>query len=163
MSRKIAYGGMLLGINIILLLLINIIPMNTLFLMGLASLPISIVIMESGTKTGIAFYIASVALGFIVMNSKFQWILYSLTFGVYGLVKYLIEQNRPIVVEYILKIVFANIIIVVTYFILKPFVYIPVNLFTIALFEVTFIVYDCIYTRFIDYYELKIRKIIKDI
>ena len=163
MSRKIAYGGMLLGINIILLLLINIIPMNTLFLMGLASLPISIVIMESGAKTGLAFYLASVSLGFIVMNSKFQWILYSLTFGVYGLVKYLIEQDRAIVVEYILKIVFANIIIVVTCFILKPFVYIPVNLFTIALFEVLFIVYDYIYTRFIDYYELKIRKIIKDI
>lgn len=162
MSKKIAYGGMLLGVNVILLLLINIIPMNTLFLMGLASLPISIVIMESGAKTGVVFYLASVALGFIVMNSKFQWILYSLTFGVYGLVKYLIEQDRPIVLEYILKIVFANIIIVVTYFALKPFVYIPVNLFTILSFEVVFIVYDYIYTNFIDYYESKLSKIIKN-
>lgn len=163
MSRRIAYGGMLLGVNIILLLLINIIPMNTLFLMGLASLPISVVIMEQGPKSGVAFYLASIVLGFIVMNSKLQWILYTLTFGIYGLIKYLIEQDRHIFWEYILKIIFANIIIVLVYFILRAFVYIPVNLFTILCFEVAFIVYDYVYTRFIEYYDTKLRKIIKDI
>lgn len=163
MSRKVAYGGMLLGINIILLLLINVIPMNTLFLMGLASLPISIVIMENGPKSGVAFYLASVVLGFIVMNNKAEWVLYTLTFGVYGLIKYVVEQDRPIYLEYILKIVFANIVIVLVYLILRAFIYIPVNLLTIALFEVAFIIYDYVYTKFIEYYDIKLRKIIKDI
>ncbi|MGL5312316.1 MAG: hypothetical protein ACRC92_03610 [Peptostreptococcaceae bacterium] len=163
MSRRIAYGGMLLGVNVILLLLINIIPMNTLFLMGLASLPISVVIMENGPKSGVAFYLASVVLGFIVMNSKSQWILYALTFGVYGLIKYLIEQDRPVYLEYILKIIFANIIIILVYFILRAFVYIPLNLLAIAFFEVAFIVYDYVYSKFIEYYNEKLRKIIKGI
>lgn len=163
MSRRIAYGGMLLGVNIILLLLINVIPMNTLFLMGLASLPISVVIIEHGPKSGVAFYLASIVLGFIVMNSKSQWLLYTLTFGVYGLIKYLIEQDRPILWEYILKIIFANTVIVLVYFILRAFVYIPVNLFTILCFEVAFIVYDYVYTRFIEYYDIKLRKVIKGI
>ena len=59
MSKKISYSGILLAINIILLILINVIPMNTIFLMGLASLPISIIIMEYGPKSGFVFYIAS--------------------------------------------------------------------------------------------------------
>ena len=70
MSKKIAYSSILLAINLILLILINIIPMNTLFLMGLASLPISIIIMEYGPKGGVIFYIASVLLGFIIINNN---------------------------------------------------------------------------------------------
>ena len=84
MSKKIAYSSILLAINLILLILINIIPMNTLFLMGLASLPISIIIMEYGPKSGVIFYIASVLLGFIIINNKVQWVLNSFTFCGYG-------------------------------------------------------------------------------
>ena len=161
MSRKIAYGGILLALNCIILLLVNIIPINTLFLLGLASLPISIVIMEYGPKAGIIFYIGSVLLSFMLMTNKSQWILYILTFGVYGLIKYLIEQNRSFIQEYIIKLIVANILIVITYFILKSFVYIPVNIITIVIFEISFIIYDFVYSRFIDYYNDKLRKLVK--
>ena len=163
MSKKVAYGGTLLAVNIVLLLLTNIIPINTLFLMGLASLPISIVIMEWGPKSGVAFYVGSVVLSFIVMANKGQWVLYILTFGIYGIVKYIIEQDRPIYMEYILKILFANIVILAVYFLLKQFVYIPISLITILAFEVVFMVYDHMYTLFIGYYSQKLRKIIKNI
>ena len=123
MSKKISYSGIILAINLILLILINVIPMNTIFLMGLASLPISIIIMEYGPKSGFVFYIASVILGFIIINSKFQWILNTFTFSIYGLIKYIIERDRPIYTEYILKMLFANIAIFIVYLILKPFVY----------------------------------------
>ena len=160
MSRKIAYGGILLAINSILLLLVNVIPINTLFLLGLASLPIAIVIMEWGPKAGVIFYIGSVLLSFMLMANKSQWILYIFTFGIYGLVKYIIEQDRRFIQEYIIKLICANILIVITYFILKPFVYIPVNIITIAIFEVAFIIYDFVYSSFIDYYNDKLRKLV---
>ncbi len=160
MSRKVAYGGILLAINSILLLLVNVIPINTLFLLGLASLPIAIVIMEWGPKAGVIFYIGSVLLSFMLMANKSQWILYIFTFGIYGLVKYIIEQDRSFIQEYIIKLICANILIVITYFILKPFVYIPVNIITIAIFEVAFIIYDFVYSRFIDYYNDKLRKLV---
>lgn len=163
MSKKIAYSGILLSINLILLIIINVIPINTLFLMGLASLPISIIIMEYGPKNGFVFYIASVILGFIVINSKFQWIVNTFTFGIYGLIKYMIERDRPIYIEYFLKMIFANMAILIVYFILKPFVYIPVNLFTILSFEILFVVYDNMYSLFIEYYNIKLKKIIKQI
>lgn len=162
MSKKVAYGGILLAVNIILLLFLNIIPTNTLLIMGLASLPISIVIMEFGPKSGVAFYIASIVLGFIVMTNKSHWVIYVFTFGVYGLIKYIIERDLPVYVEILLKLVFANIVLVFLYFILKPFLYIPVKLGLIAMFEVVFILYDYMYSSFIDYYNNKLKnKLIK--
>lgn len=160
MSKKISYGGILLALNIILLLLVNIIPINTLFLMGLASLPISIIIMEWGPKLGTIFYMASVILSFIVMANKFQWILYIFTFGIYGLIKYVIEKDRSFLIEYIMKLISANILIFIAYFILKNFIYIPINFITIVIFEMAFIIYDYVYSRFIDYYNVRLRKII---
>ena len=163
MSKKIAYSAILLAVNLILLILINIIPMNTLFLMGLASLPISIIIMEYGPKSGLIFYIASVLLGFIVISNKFQWVLNTFTFSVYGLIKYIIERDRTIYTEYLFKIVFANIAIFVVYMILRQYIYIPINLIMILTFEVLFIVYDNIYSLFIEYYDTKLKRIIKKI
>ena len=160
MSKKVAYSGILLGVHTILLILINIIPMNTLFIMGISSLIISIIIMEFGPKSGVVFYLASIILSFLVINNKAQWVLYNLTFGVYGLIKYIIEQDRSIYLEYILKIIFANILLMITYFILRGFIYIPINILTILAFQVVFMIYDSVYTKFIDYYETKIRKII---
>lgn len=160
MSKKVAYSGILLGVHTILLILINIIPMNTLFIMGISSLIISIIIMEFGPKSGVVFYLASIILSFLVINNKAQWVLYNLTFGVYGLIKYIIEQDRSIYLEYILKIIFANILLMITYFILRGFIYIPINILIIIAFQVVFMIYDSVYTKFIDYYETKIRKII---
>lgn len=162
MSKKVAFGGILLALNIILLILINIIPINTLFIMGLASLPISIIIMEFGPKSGVIFYIGSIILGFIVMTNKFQWILYTTTFGVYGLIKYMVERDLPIYIEYILKLLFANIIMIVLYLTLKQFIYIPINIITITGFEIAFVIYDNVYSSFIDYYNHKLRKNIKN-
>lgn len=161
MGRKIAYGGILLSLNCIILMLVNVIPINTLFLLGLASLPISIIIMEYGPKIGLIFYIGSTLLSFIIMSNKFQWILYIFTFGIYGLIKYLIEQNRNFIQEYIIKLIVGNILIIIVYLILKSFIYIPINIFSIFIFEIAFIIYDIVYSRFIDYYNDKFRKLIK--
>ncbi len=161
MSRKIAYGGMLLALNCIILLLINILPINTLFLLGLSSLPIAVVIMEYGPKAGVIFYMGSFLLSFMILANKSQWILYIFTFGIYGLVKYMIEKDRSFVQEYVLKLLSANILIIITYFILRPFIYIPVNIITIIVFEISFIIYDFVYSKFIDYYNLKLRKLVQ--
>lgn len=161
MSKKIAYTGILLSLNIILLLLSNIIPINTVFFMGLASFLISIVIMEYGFKLGILFYIASSVLSFLVLPNKAQWVIYVFTFGIYGLIKYLVEKDRPFYIDLLFKLVYANLIILSLYFMLKGIIYIPINIFTILVFQFAFLIYDYVYTLFIDYYEQRIRKIIK--
>ena len=160
MSKKIAYSGILLAVDILLFFMLNVFQTNTIFILGLASLPIAIIIMNWGPKTGAIFYIASVILGFMVINNKAHWIIYVFTFGVYGLIKYLIEQERPIYVEYILKLVYANIALAIVYFIVRQFVYVPEQWYLILLFEVVFLVYDYAYSLFIDYYNQRLKNMI---
>ncbi|MCI6739096.1 MAG: hypothetical protein MR593_13370 [Intestinibacter sp.] len=160
MSKKIAYSGILLAVDILLFVMLNVFQTNTIFILGLASLPIAIIIMNWGPKTGAIFYIASVILGFMVINNKAHWIIYVFTFGVYGLIKYLIEQERPIYVEYILKLVYANIALAIVYFIVRQFVYVPEQWYLILLFEVVFLVYDYAYSLFIDYYNQRLKNMI---
>lgn len=160
MSKKMAYSGILLGLNIVLLLISNLISINTMFFMGLASLIISVIVMEYGVNTGVVFYIASIILSFVVMPNKAQWLLYILTFGIYGLVKYFIEKGRPIYIEVILKLIFANLVAVILYLILKNIVIIPINIITIIVYQVAFLVYDYVYSLFIEYYNEKIKRII---
>ena len=160
MSKKMAYSGILLGLNIVLLLISNLISINTMFFMGLASLIISVIVMEYGVNTGVVFYIASIILSFVVMPNKSQWLLYTLTFGIYGLVKYFIEKGRPIYIEVILKLIFANLVAVILYLILKNIVIIPINIITIIVYQVAFLVYDYVYSLFIEYYNEKIKRII---
>ena len=50
MGRKIAYTGMLLAVDVTIFLMVNLFQTNTIFLLGLASLPIAIVIMNWGQK-----------------------------------------------------------------------------------------------------------------
>lgn len=159
MGRKIAYTGILLAVDVTIFLMVNLFQTNTIFLLGLASLPIAIVIMNWGPKTGIVFYLASVILSFIAMANKIHWAIYTLTFGIYGLIKFLIEQDRPIILEYILKLLYANIALVILYFIAKQFVYVPSKWYLVLLFEVVFLIYDYVYSLFIDYYDQKLKHI----
>jgi hypothetical protein len=144
----------------ILLMLINIVPINTLFIMAIASLILSIVIMEFGIKYGVVFYIGVVLLSFLLVVNRFHWIMYISTFGAYGIVKYLAEKNKSIVLEMILKLVFANVAVILLYLFFRSFIFIPINIILIIGFEVIFIVYDYMYSRFIREYNLKFRTIL---
>jgi hypothetical protein len=161
MSKNIAYSGLLLALNIVLLILSFVIPTNTLFFMGLASLPISIVIIEQEIKNGIIFYIASIILSFLFMPDKLNWLFYTFTFGLYGIIKYFIERDRKLIIEYILKLGIFNIIMGIGYFFVKELIYVPINIITILASQLIFIVYDYAYGRFVDYYYNEIRKRIR--
>ena len=51
--------------------------------------------------------------------------------------------------------------VLILYFIVREFVHVPMNIISIVIFEVVFVVYDYMYSRFIDYYNLKLKSIIK--
>lgn len=90
-AKKMAFGGMLLALTIVCMLLGSIIETNTLFLLAAASFFVGIVLREFGEKTGIAFYIAGVLLGLIVAPNKF----YVLSYAAMGLYILVIELAWP--------------------------------------------------------------------
>ncbi|MEF9945425.1 MAG: hypothetical protein RR869_00155 [Lachnospiraceae bacterium] len=79
-GKKIAVAGLLLALTEIFLIASSVLEFNTLFLLGIASFAVGIMIREYGIKLGAAFYVASILLGFILAPNK----LYCVTFGAMG-------------------------------------------------------------------------------
>ncbi len=79
-AKTIAFGGLLLALSVVFMALGSVIETSTLFLLAAASYFVGIVIREFGLKTGVAFYLAAVLLGFITAPNKF----YVITFTAMG-------------------------------------------------------------------------------
>lgn len=86
-AKKIAFGGVLLAVTVLCMLLGSIIESNTLFLLAAASFFVGIMLREFGVKTGAAFYLAGVLLGLITAPNKF----YVISYAAMGLYILLIE------------------------------------------------------------------------
>lgn len=76
-AKKLAFGGLLLALTVICMVLGSVIESSTLFLLAAASFFVGIVIRETGLLTGAAFYLAGVLLGFMLAPNK----LYVLTYA----------------------------------------------------------------------------------
>lgn len=157
-SKKMAFGGILLALDAILFMLINFIPMNTIFFMALASLISSIIVIEFGEKMGTIFTVASIFISFIIIANKAQWFVFAISFAVYGIVKSLIERGRNMIVEYGMKIVFANVVLFIIYSVLKSFIQIKFISVLVVGFNITFLIFDLFYSQFINMYQNKWRK-----
>lgn len=79
-AKKMAFGGLLLALTIVCMVLGSVIESNTLFLLAAASYFVGIFIREAGMRTGGAFYLAAVLLGFMVAPNK----LYVVSFAAMG-------------------------------------------------------------------------------
>jgi hypothetical protein len=86
-AKKMAFLGLLLSIDVILIILSGVFEFNTLFLLGAAAFCVGIAIREVGLSLGLGFYIASVILGFMLAPNK----LYCITYG--GMGMYIIARE----------------------------------------------------------------------
>lgn len=161
-SKSISYTGILMALNLVLLFSINYIPFNTLFIMAISSLFVAVIIIEFGLKVGFAYTVGINMLAFFVIYNKAQFIMYVLTFGIYGITKALIEKIDNIIVQGLVKLIYANIILAVVVYFVSQIVFLPeLTVHLIIAFEIGFIVYDYVFSKGIDYYEEKLAKYIK--
>lgn len=84
-AKKAAFGGVLLALTILFMVLGSMIETSTLFLLAAASYFVGIVFREFGGKTGAAFYLAGVLLGAFLAPNKFYVASYA-AMGLYILV-----------------------------------------------------------------------------
>ena len=80
-AKRIAVSGLMLALTVVFISMGSIIETNTLFLLAAASYFVGIIIREFQIKTGFAFYLAGVLLGFMVSPNK----LYVITYAAMGL------------------------------------------------------------------------------
>ena len=87
-AKKLVMSGMFLAVSMICMMLGSVIQTNTLFLLAAASYFVGIVLRECGGKLGVAFYVAAILLGWMLVPEK----LYVGSYAAMGL--YILLEDR---------------------------------------------------------------------
>jgi len=167
-SKKIALNGILAALAVICIFLATILPTSRLSFYALSSFLIAIIIIEYDAKTAFIFYIVTNIISFFLIPDKIKIIPYSIFFGIYGIVKYYIEKINKIVLEYVLKYIYFNVCVLVLFLLFKDLIVADLNIdikyllwIGFLVMEIIFILYDYIYSLFIQYYIKKLRRYLK--
>lgn len=160
-AKSIAESGILVTLTLIILYAASIISISTLSILTVASCLIPISIIRTSIKGTILVYIASSILSFFLTPVNIAF-LYTLFFGIYGIVKYFIEKRRNIVIEIFLKLLSFNILLSLMYFVISNFldtfnIKSPIYLMWIA-GQIGFLIYDYALTLIISFYLNRIHK-----
>ncbi|ADK13361.1 MULTISPECIES: hypothetical protein [Clostridium] len=165
-TSNITKGGFLTTLGVILVYLSGIVPVNKASLLALASFIIPLSVLVTGYKNAITIYAATSLLSLLICGFKITVLSYIVFFGLYGLIKYLVEKLRKLPLEIILKLAFFNICLLVLFLLYSLFfpglLKIKISPYLIVLgTEIAFVIYDYLLTLFINYVNRYILKIIK--
>ncbi|HBN85808.1 MAG TPA: hypothetical protein DDZ89_18425 [Clostridiales bacterium] len=157
-TKKIAMGGILTALTVLAVFSASFAPSGKISIYVLASFFTAISIIHSDIKFGLLFYITTSVLSWIVLPNKMAVVPYIGFFGWYGIVKALIEKLNRRSLEWIIKIIIMNLVMVAAFFFFqsflpeidlsKPWIW-PVIL---VLLQVIYVIYDYVFTLIIDYY-----------
>lgn len=164
-TKRITVSGILLALVVIVLYFESIMPTNRLALYALSSFFVSVIIIEFGIKSGWLFYAASAIMALIIIPDKIGLTPYMIFFGIYGIIKFYIEKLDKLPYEYVLKMLFFNACMVTAIILVKEIFIESVKInfpwwIVILLFEFVFVIYDYVYSLFIQYYKNRVKKIL---
>lgn len=165
-TSNITKGGIYTALSLLFIYLSNILPTNKFFILIIVSCIIPISIITTNFKNSVTIYVATSLLSLLLLGIKLNVLSYIIFFGSYGFVKYYIEKINKLVIEILLKLVFANICAVIIYFFYRLLFVDIINLkFPIALIilavEIIFLLYDYALTLFISYVDRNYLKRLK--
>lgn len=167
MSRRIALGGILTALCVLLNYVAAFMPSGKLGIYVLSSLAIAAAIVELDIKGATTVYAASAILIFLLSGNINTLLLFTLFFGIYPIVKYYAEKQRRASVEMLIKYIGFNVLAVLGYFVYwMIFGISPVSLNILSPWmiagvilgaEVIFLIYDYVLSRLIRYYINRIK------
>ena len=163
-ASRVAWGGVLAALSLLLLYLATMLPSGRIGMVAVAGLVPAVGVISGGLATGFLSYGAAGLLGLLLLPDKGSALLYVLFFGLYPMIKYLIERLRKLPLELVLKLVFFNLILIVFLFgfsallfpMLPQIMHTPLLLFGIG--NVVFLIYDYGFSKLITVYAVRIRK-----
>lgn len=160
-AKELTLNAILIALTIIILFLNNIMPISTLTFLTISSLLVPIAIIRGSLRGAFLVYIGSSILGFLLLPKDIV-LFYFIFFGIYGIIKHYIEKLNKFYLEVILKLIFFNIILLISYFFLNEFININENNLPLyALFilgQAAFLIYDYALTVLISWYLSQIHK-----
>lgn len=165
-SRQITLGSIITVLSIILIYFTSFLPTMKVFLISLSSFLIAILIIEVGKKSAILSFIATSILGLLLIPNKTVIIPYISFLGFYALVKLYIEKLDKLMLEWVLKLIVFNISLIVNYIIFTKLFISNLNLplsigIVFFVLQIVFIIYDFTFSLFVEYYNTRIKKLIR--
>ena len=107
-AGKVAYPAILSALALILVYLGSIAPTGSWGIVAAAGLLPAAAVISVSLKAGFFCWAASALLAFLLAPDKFCALLFGVLFGLYPMVKSLVEQLRKKPLEYALKLAFFN-------------------------------------------------------
>ena len=169
MTKRIAFSAIAMALTVVCLFGASTIPTAKISLLAIATVFGAVTVYEYGPKYGFIHYIGVSILSLLLAPKKSTVLIYIVFLGYYPLVKLYIEQIDKVVKEWVIKIIFFNVFLVIAYTIFKMFL-IPIFNTTIVVFilkylaliiiglELVFVIYDVVLSYLIAYYKKFISK-----
>lgn len=162
-SEIVAFGVVLTGLSLLLILLTRAIPFAEMALPAVAGALLIVGVMELGPKWSAVIYAAVSLFALIFTFDNGAAFYYIVFFGLYSIVKNHIEHLHSKPLQWVVKIIFFNLCAVALYFIISavsglPSAFAKYGLPIIAVAaNAIFIVYDIALSRLIVTYVFKLR------
>lgn len=166
-SAKVAYPAILGAVSLILVYVASAVPSGSWGFVAVAGLLPAAAVISVSMQAGFLCWAGVSILAFLLVPGKFCALLYAALFGLYPMVKALIERLRRRVPEYLLKLVFFNAAFTLIYLVMRTAVLdsLPDALGTTWLLyvvgNVVFLLYDFGFSKLIGFYIARIGRAVR--
>ena len=113
--QLIALTGLLSAVCLVLLFLAGVAPSGWTGLTAISGLAVAVAVSAAGYLSGVLCYLVSGILALLLVPGKHAAILFLCLFGIYPIVKNLLEKIKSRVVELVLKLIFCEAVLGMLY------------------------------------------------
>ncbi len=170
-THHLALCAMICALSVAFMFLTGLIPIGTYALPCISGILLAIIVIESGYAASLSVYLCVSVLSFLLSADKEAALYYTAFFGIYPILKGLIERIKLPIIILIIKLLSFNVCVITAFFISIYILFVPKESFELFgiyipwLFLIVgngvFIVYDVVFTRLIASYVTKWRKLLK--
>lgn len=163
-AKKVVFPAIFGALALVLLYLGTMLPTGIWGVAAVAGLLPAAVVISAGLAAGCICWAGVTLLAFFLLPDKFVVLLFGALFGLYPIVKGLIERLRKLPLEYVLKLLFFNLSFTLVYLVMKAAVLasLPAALGAVWLLylvgNVVFLVYDYGLSKLITLYMARVYK-----
>lgn len=161
-STKVALCGIISSVSVVLMFMTGLVPFLTYTLPAVSGALLAIIVIEINKKWATGAYIAISLLSLLIVADKEAAMFFVAFFGYYPIIKEVIENKLPKILEWVVKFLLFNVAAVAAYAVIIYVFGIPFDeleeygkysvLILLAMGNVIFVLYDYCMTSLITLY-----------
>lgn len=160
-TNKIALSGLIAALSVVVMLF-SFLPSVDLAIPAIAGIFLILIVIEVNKKTAVAVFFVVSILALILCYNKESVFFYIAFFGLYPIIKAIIESFKNKKIIWVAKFVYFNIVLILIYLIISFFFNLDLSEFEIlgnyvlpvlaVVLNVMFVIYDILISRIIGIY-----------